>query len=131
MPHLTGYRVRMRPEDMRIYKAVRELGLEIDRILALLPPHCSKIANHLDRSVESIGFNLNEALIAYKPKVEASALDITRRETSEVRKALQRAVDKKGIHAAATVRAEQIANAIIGMLTVMIKQQEVREQNGD
>jgi four helix bundle protein len=121
----------MRPEDMRIYKPVRELGLEVDRIVAMLPPHCSKIANHLERSLESIGFNLNEALTAYKPKVKASALDITRRETSEARKALQRAVDKKGVPATATVRADKIANAIIGMSTVMIKQQEVREKNGE
>ena len=117
----------MRPEHMRVYQAVRELGLEVDRIIAVLPPACRKIADHLERSCESVGLNLNEGLTAFKPRVKANAFDIARREAAEVRKALQRAADKQGVHPDAVKRADQLGTAIIGMLTVMIKQQEKRE----
>jgi four helix bundle protein len=108
---------RMRPEDMRIYHVMRELAKEVDRILAVLPPRCRKIADHLDRACESAGLNLNEGLAAFKPRVKAAAFDISRRETSEVRKALQRAVDKKGIHQHGVTKADELANCAIGMLT--------------
>lgn len=121
----------MRPEEMRIYQVMRELAKEIDHILAILPPGCKKIADHVERSCESAGLNLNEGLIAFKPKVKASCFDITRRETSEIRKALQRAVDKGGLVHKQTERSDSLANCAIGMLTVMIKQQEQRHKNGE
>ncbi|HEY0672686.1 MAG TPA: four helix bundle protein [Longimicrobiales bacterium] len=116
---------------MRVYQVAREFALEVDRILAVLPPRLARIANHLERSTESVGFNLNEGLTAFKPRVKASAFDITRRETGEARKAMQRAVDKKGIRPSGIAKADQLGNALIGMLTVMIKQQEKRDEDGE
>ena len=115
---------------MRIYQVMRELAQEVDRILQIMSPRCKKIANHLERSCESAGLNLNEGLTAFKPKVKASYFDITRRETSEIRKAMQRAVDKRGIDNREVTRADNLANCAIGMLNVMIKQQE-EERNGE
>ncbi|MGQ0813938.1 MAG: four helix bundle protein [Gemmatimonadota bacterium] len=116
---------------MRVYQLCRELAKEIDAILQILPPRLKKIADHLERSMESGGLNLSEGLVAFKPKVKASAFDISRREIGEVRKALQRAVDKKGIPAARIRRADEMADCYIGMMTVMIKQQEERHRNGE
>ncbi len=112
---------------MRVYQVARELAQEVDRIIAILPPSVKRIADHLERSVESVGLNLSEGLVSFKPRVKASAFDISRREAAEVRKALQRLVDKKALNQTATRKADQLANSVIGMLTVMIKQQEARE----
>jgi four helix bundle protein len=121
------HRFAMRPEDMRVYQVARELAQEVDRIIAILPPSVKRIADHLERSVESVGLNLSEGLVSFKPRVKASAFDFSRREAAEVRKALQRLVDKKALNQTATRKADQLANSVIGMLTVMIKQQEARE----
>jgi four helix bundle protein len=117
----------MRPEQMRVYQVAQELAREIDQILPILPPTVKKIADHLERSSESLGFNLSEGLVAFKPKVKASAFDIARRETAEVRKALRRLVEKGAVPPARIVRADRLADCLIGMLTNMIKQQERRD----
>jgi four helix bundle protein len=121
----------MRPEQMRVYQLCEELEAEIDRILAGLPYNVRKIADHLERSMNSAGLNLSEGLTVYKPLVKASAFDVSRKETGEVRKALRRLLRKKAITPQQYYKPDNLANCFIGALTNMIKQQEERARNGD
>ena len=117
---------RMRPEDMRVYQVAAELAAEVDLLLPLLPRWVWVLAGHLVRSTESVGLNLMEGLVAFKPKVKATAFDIARKEAAEVRKILKRLVARKVLTEAQIQRAYELAGSLIGMLTVMIKQQEQR-----
>src|SRR5687767_5938345 len=99
----------MRPEDMRVYQAARELAKEVDKIIAKLPPGLKRIADHLERSMESAGLNLAEGLAAYRPGIKANAFEVARKETGEVRKAIERAYDKNGISKSEIERAMSLA----------------------
>ena len=111
---------------MRVYQVTRELGKEVDELAALLRPRHMRLADHLERSMESAGLNLSEGLTAYRPGIKASAFEIARKETGEVRKAIERAFDQKVITLRQMDRPMQLSNTLIAMLTVMIKQQERR-----
>jgi four helix bundle protein len=117
----------MRPEDMRVYQLARELAKEVDQIIAKLPPRLKRIADHLERSMESAGLNLAEGLAAYRPGIKANAFEVSRKETGGARKAIERAYDRNGISKPEIERAMSLANSYVGMLTVMIKQQEKRK----
>lgn len=114
---------------MRVYQLAEELSEEVDKILAVLPYKARKLADHLERSSESVGLNLMEGLTAFKPKVKASCFDITRRESGEVRKVLRRVVRRKFIAPMQTQRADGLASAMIGAMTRMIQQQEARAED--
>ena len=116
----------MRPEDMRVYQIARRLGKVIDELVAKLRPRFKRIADHLERSMESAGLNLSEGLTAYRPGIKSNAFEISRKEMGEVRKAVQRAFDVNAISALEMEEPMQLSNTFIGMLTVMIKQQEKR-----
>ena len=118
----------MRPEDMKVYAVARDLGRLVDRLVARLAPTMKRIADHMERSMESAGLNLSEGLTAYRPGVKASAFEIARKETGEVRKAIARALDRKGITQKEHDEAMAMSNSLIAMLTVMIKQQEKRRE---
>lgn len=111
---------------MRVYHVAAELAAEVDPLLRLLPRRVWVLAGHLERSTESVGLNLMEGLAAFKPKVKASAFDISRKEAAEVRKILKRLVAKKVLTEAQIQRTYELAGSVIAMLTVMIKQQEAR-----
>ena len=96
----------MRPEEMRVYHVARELGKWIDRIVAKISPQLRRIAEHMARSMESAGLNLSQGLTAYRPGVKASAFEISRKETGDVRKAVERAFDN---HARAPTPARRAA----------------------
>ena len=129
VPLLGGQLQRMRPEDMRVYKLARELAKEVDRIIAKLPPSLRRIADHIERSLESAGLNLAEGLTAFKPGVKANSFEISRKEMGEVRKGIERAYDREGVTSGDIERAMALSNSYIGMLTVMIKQQEKRRED--
>ena len=118
----------MKPEQMRVSALCEEMQDEVDKILAKLPPNARKLADHLERSSESAGLNLDEGLVAFKPKVKASFFDICRRETSEVRKAMRRLVRRKFLALSETYPADRKADALIGMMIRMIKIQEARAE---
>ena len=120
--------LRMRPEQMRVYQVARELGKAIDQLVAKLRPRFMRLADHMERSMESAGLNLAEGLCAYKPGIKANAFEISRKETGEVRKAVERAYDLHAISAMDMEKPMQLSNTFIGMLTVMIKQQESRRE---
>ena len=103
-----------------------QMAVEVDVLLPLIPRRCWVLSGHLDRSKESVGLNLSEGLIAFKPKVKASAFDIARKEAAEVRKILDRLVSKGALSQAQIQSAHDLAGSVIAMLAVMIKQQEAR-----
>lgn len=113
---------------MRVYELCEQMQDEIDRLLESLPSEARKIADHLERSSESAGTNLQEGLAAFSPGTKAYHFDVCRRETSECRKAMRRLTRKKFIAAARTYAADNKANALIGTMVTMIKQQEARAQ---
>ena len=78
--------------------------------------------------MESSGLNLAEGLSAYRPGIKANAFEISRKEAGEARKAIERAYDRHAITANEYNEAMTLSNSFIGMLTVMIKQQEKRKQ---
>jgi four helix bundle protein len=121
----------MRPEEMTVYAVARDLGKVIDRLVARLAPKMKRIADHMERSMESAGLNLAEGLSAYRPGVKTSAFEISRKEIGEVRKAVERALDKRGITQREHDEAMVMSNSMIAMLTVMIKQQEKRKKEED
>ncbi len=82
---------------MRVYQLARELGKLIDEIVCKISPRLRRIADHMARSMESAGLNLAEGLSAYRPGIKANAFEISRKETGEVRKAVERAFDNDGI----------------------------------
>jgi hypothetical protein len=45
----------MKPEDMKVYQVARELGKLIDEIVAKLSPKLKRVADHMERSMESGG----------------------------------------------------------------------------
>lgn len=114
---------------MRVYQLARDLGGLIDQIVVKISPRLKRIADHMERSMESAGLNLSEGLTAYRPGVKASAFEISRKETGEVRKAVERAFDKKGISKIELDEVMTLSNSLVAMLTVMIKQQEKRKEN--
>ena len=116
----------MKPEQMRVYQLMIELAAEVDGILERLPLRVAHTAKHLGNSMNSAVFNLMEGLTAFKPAVKASAFDISRRETAEVKAALRRLVMQKAQRTNQVNKQMDQANCIIGMLTNMIKQQEER-----
>ena len=119
----------MKPEQMRVFQLCQELQGEIDGIMKELPEKASKIVYHMTRSNESLGFALSEGLVAYKPLVKANFFDVSRRETEEVKKGLRRIVQRGFVTVSRTAKAMSLANALIGSLVVMIKQQEERAAN--
>jgi len=113
---------------MRVYQLARDLGRVIDGLVAKISVTSRRLADHLARSMESAGLNLAEGLTAYRPGVKASAFEISRKETGEVRKAVERALDIDGITRREYDQAMALSNSFIAMLTVMIKQQEKRRE---
>ena len=113
---------------MRVYQLALELAAEVDAVVARLPLRVANTAKHLEKSMDSVIFNLMEGLTAYKPAVKASAFDITRRETSEVKGALRRLVMRQAKTIGQVQKPLEQADCLIGMLVVMIKQQEDRDE---
>ena len=113
---------------MRIYQLARDLGALIDGMVNKIAPSLNRIADHMERSMESAGLNLSEGLTAYRPGIKASAFEIARKETGEVRKAVERAFDRKGITKRELDEVMTLSNSFIAMLTVMIKQHEKRKE---
>ena len=118
----------MRPEQMRVYQVVAELGRLFVQILSEpIPKRARYVAGHIRRSLESAGLNLSEGLTEFAPKVKATAFGISRKELGELKKGLSRFDDMKVRPSVLLRKGGELADCAIGMLTVMIKQQEERE----
>jgi four helix bundle protein len=106
------------------------LAAEVDRLLLRAKRSAPKQANHLERSTDSVLFNMAEGVACYLPKMKTSAYGIARKEANEVRAVLRRLVIK-GVFAMEEVqRAWDLAGACVAMLTNAIRAVEERGLRG-
>ena len=115
-------------ERMRMYQAAVALNEQVEKLLERAKEKAPKIADHLERSANSVLFNTAEGIGAFKPKVKIAAYDIARKEGNEVRSALRRLVIKKVFTAAEVRKADELAGACVGMLTNAIRTLERRNK---
>jgi four helix bundle protein len=112
---------------MRMYQAAVALMEEVEMLLARVREQAPKAADHLERSANSVLFNMAEGIGAFRPKIKIASYDIGRREASEVRAALQRLVIKKVLTSSETRKADTFACVCIAMLTNAILSVEKRD----
>jgi four helix bundle protein len=117
MPRRIGFIAGMRPENIRMWQAAEEMLAEIDRYLPRIRRQAANAADHLERSAESVLFNIAEGAGAYAPKVKAGAYEIAKKEANEVRAILRRLTMRRLLTSREIERAYHLAGAIIGMLT--------------
>jgi four helix bundle protein len=102
-----------------------QLLTEIARLLKKTKYACNA-SIHLEKSGDSVYFNLGEGAASFKPLVKAAKYDIARREASEVQRALRALVIKGKLTELDIALAHGLADEIIAMLTTMIKNLEDR-----
>ncbi|MGH7503615.1 MAG: four helix bundle protein [Longimicrobiales bacterium] len=110
----------MQPERMRVWQAAEELMAEVDRLVPRARGLASNAAEHLERSAESVLFNIGEGVGAYKPNTKIAAYEVAKKEANEVRAILRRLVIKGVLTQDDIQRAYNLAGAIVGMLTSAI-----------
>jgi four helix bundle protein len=103
-----------------MWQAAELLMAEIDRLVARAKWRAPNPANHLERSGESVLFNIGEGVGAYPPKVKIAAYEIAKKEANEVRAVLRRLAIKKVVTEADIQRAYDLAGTLVGMLTAAI-----------
>ena len=110
----------MRFERLRMYDVAELLVAEVDAVL----PHVGRAApgraEHLERSADSVVFNMAEGTACYKPKMKVAAYEIARKEANEVRAVLRRFVIKGTLTEQQISKAYDLAGACMGMLTKAI-----------
>jgi four helix bundle protein len=114
-------------ERMRMYQAAVALAKEVETLLARARAQAPKAADHLERSVNSVLFNMAEGIGAFKPKVKIASYDISRKESSEVRAVLQSLVIKNVLAGPEIRKADRLAIVCIAMLTNAILKLEERQ----
>jgi four helix bundle protein len=73
-------------------------------------------ADHLERSGESVLFNIAEGVGAYPPRVKIAAYEVAKKEASEVRAVLRRLVLRRLVTSHEVDRALNLASTIMVML---------------
>jgi four helix bundle protein len=111
----------MRPEKIRMWRAAEELIVEIDVIVARVRSQAANSAYHLERSGESVLFNIAEGVGAYPPKVKIAAYEVAKKEASEVRAVLRRLVLRRLVTSHEVDRALNLASTIMVMLLRAIR----------
>lgn len=111
-----------------MWQAAEELIAEIDRLVPRAQAAAMNATDHLERSGESVLFNIGEGVGAFQPKVKIATYEIAKREANEVRAVLRRLVIKGTVTARETQRAYNLAGAIVGMLTSAIIAVEKRSR---
>ena len=109
-----------------MWQAAEALLAEIDPWLEQVGSRASNSVDHLERSAESVLFNIAEGVGAYQPRVKIGAYEIAKKEANEVRAILRRLVMKRIVTHNQILRAYNLAGAIIGMLTRAIQTLEKR-----
>jgi four helix bundle protein len=94
-----------------------ELAAENDKLLPRARAQAPLQADHLERSCDSLVFNMAEGIACFNPKMKISAYDIARKEGNEYRAVLRR-LKIKGVYTWDEIkRAHEVAGACIAMLT--------------
>jgi four helix bundle protein len=102
---------------MRMQQVAEELAAENDKLLPRARALAPLQADHLERSCDSLLFNMAEGIACFKPKMKISAYDISRKEGNEYRAVLRR-LNVKGVYAWDEIkRAHELAGVCIAMLT--------------
>ena len=112
---------------MRMWQAAEQLCAEVDALLPTARRGARDAADHLDRSTNSVLFNIAEGAGAFRPRVKVSAYEVARKEANEVRAILRRLVIKKVLTEHEIRRAYNLASAIISMLTSAIIKLQARD----
>ncbi|HET9985066.1 MAG TPA: four helix bundle protein [Longimicrobiales bacterium] len=107
----------MRLERMRRVQAAEALVAEVDGLLSRAKARAPKPADHLERSADSVLFNMAEGVGAFKPKVKTGAYEVARKEANEVRAVLRRLVLKRVFTEPQVRKAYNLPGACVGMLT--------------
>jgi four helix bundle protein len=107
----------MRFEQMRVYQAAEQLAAEVDRLLPRARRYAPHAADHLERSADSLLFNIAEGAGIYRPKAKCAAYGVARKEANEVRAVLRRLVIRQVFTESQIRKPYDLAGACIGMLT--------------
>jgi four helix bundle protein len=100
-----------------MWGAAEELMVELDAIVARVKHEAPNPASHLERSGESLLFNLAEGVGAHAPKVKISAYEIAKKEGNEVRAVLRRLVLRRLLTSREIARPYNLATTVMAMLT--------------
>ena len=117
--------LRHAPEKLRVELKAEELITEVARLLHSIHYRC-KAAKDLERSADSVLLNIGEGVAAYKPRKKAHKYDIARGEAREVQRATRALVLKGKLKEHDVATADDLADHIAAMLTIMIKGLEER-----
>jgi four helix bundle protein len=120
----------MGPGKMRMWQAAEALLAEVDGMLPRARRWAPNSAEHLERSAESVLFNIAEGAAGLKPRQKILSYRVARKEANEVRAVLRRLVIKGTFTERDIRRAYNLAGAIIGMLTSASISLEQREERG-
>jgi four helix bundle protein len=121
VPRSGGFIGAMNPERIRMWQAAEALLAELDRIVVQARESAPNAADHLERSGESVLFNIAEGVGAYAPKMKIAAYEIAKKEANEVRAILRRLVMRRAVTSAQIDRPYNLASAIVVMLTRAIQ----------
>jgi four helix bundle protein len=103
-----------------MYQAAEALVAEVDGLLPLAKDRAPKPADHLERSADSVLFNMSEGIGSFRVKVKITAYEVARKEANEVRAVLRRLVIKRVFTYSQSQKAYHLAGACVGMLTKAI-----------
>jgi four helix bundle protein len=106
-----------------VERKAEELVAESARLLRRIPYRCNAY-NHLDKSVDSVHFNIGEGAALFRSRLKRNKYDIARGEAKEVQKALRSLVLRRKLSEQDIAIADDLADQIIAMLTTMIKNLE-------
>ncbi len=98
-------------------QAAEILMAEVDALVARVKSRAANSVDHLERSAESVLFNIGEGVGAHKPRIKIAAYEVARKEANEVRTILRRLVIGKRLTQRDIQRAYNLSGAIVGMLT--------------
>ena len=116
----------MKLDQMRMYQAAEALVTEVDTLLPVARGQASGIADHLERSCNSVLFNMAEGIGSFMPKMKINAYEIARKEANEARAVLKRLMIRRVFTFAEIRTAHELAGACVGMLTRAIRAVEAR-----
>lgn len=117
--------LRVGREKLLVEIKAEELVAEIARVLRKIR-HACHASRHLEKSGNSLYFNLGEGVVAFKPKVKAAKYDITRGEANEVMKAARALVLQGRLTEEDVAKINDLADYNIAAMTNMIKGLEKR-----
>jgi len=112
-------------DKLRVEEKAEELVAEITLLLRSVR-YSSNATIHLEKSVDSVHFNIGEGVALFQARKKAAKYDIARGEAKEVQKALRALVLKQKLQEKDIAKAYDLADAVIAMLTNLIKGLEAR-----